>query len=399
MILTDRIRFVTRSLRSQPMRTGLTALGIAVGIAAVVLLTSIGEGINRYVLNEFTQFGTNLIAVTPGKTNTFGISAGVFGTERPLSLDDSEALRTISGVQGVVPVVQGNAQVDAGRRSRRTEILGVGPDAFRVWNVAVATGRGLPQDDIRAARPLAIVGPNLGRELFGNRSPLGQIVRVAGTRFRIIGVLEAKGQILGFDLDSAIYVPAARALELFNREGLMEIDLLYSHEGSADRVSESIKRVLTRRHGREDFTIITQDQMLQVLEKILAMLTGAVAALGGISLIVGGVGILTIMTIAVAERTPEVGLLRAVGGERREIMALFLGEAVLLAATGGISGLVIGAAIAWALSIAAPALPIQISPIYSALAVIVAVVIGLITGVIPARNAARLDPIDALRSE
>jgi putative ABC transport system permease protein len=198
----------------------------------------------------------------PGKTNTVGISAGVFGTQRPLSLDDSEALRTISGVRGVVPVVQGNAQADAGRRGRRTEILGVGADAFRVWNVEVTTGPGPPRDDIRAARPLAIVGPNLGRELFGNSSPLGQIARVAGTRFRVIGVLEARGQILGFDPDNAIYIPAARALELFKRESLMEIDLLYSHEGSADRVSKFMKRVLTRRHGREDFTIISQDQML-----------------------------------------------------------------------------------------------------------------------------------------
>ncbi len=399
MILRDILGLVAGALRSQPMRSGLTALGIAVGIAAVVLLTAIGEGVHRYVLNEFTQFGTNLIAVTPGKNSTFGASVGIFGSVRPLSLDDSEAFRRIPGVLGVVPVIQGNAQVEAGRRRRRTEVLGVGPDAPAVWRMEVAMGRSLPHDDPRAARPFAILGAGLRDELFGASHPLGRTIRIGQTRFRVIGVMGAKGQILGFDIDNAVYIPAARALELFNREGLMEIDLLYAPELSAASIEKGVRRILQGRHGREDFTITSQAQMLEVLGDILGVLTGAVAALGGISLLVGGVGILTIMTIAVTERTAEIGLLRALGGSRRQIMLLFLCEAVLLASVGGALGLAAGGGLAWLLGALIPALPVHVSMFYGLLSLGIAALIGLLAGVLPARHAARLDPIEALHAE
>ena len=399
MVFRDGLWLVSGAVRAQPLRSGLTALGIAVGIGAVMLLTAIGEGIQRYVLSEFTQFGTHLIVVTPGKTSTFGASVGIFGTVRPLSLDDSEALRRIPGVLAVAPVMQGNAQVEAGRRSRRTEVLGVGADAPRVWQLKVAAGRALPADDPRAPRPFAILGAGLRKELFGSENPLGRSVRIAQIRFRVIGVMEAKGQVLGFDMDNAIYIPAARALELFNREGLMEIDLLYAPEIPVQRIEAGVRRILMKRHGREDFSIVNQTQMLDVLGGILGVLTGAVAALGGISLLVGGVGILTIMTIAVTERTAEIGLLRALGGARRQILLLFLGEAVLLACVGGGLGLAVGAGLAWLLGLLIPALPIHVSLFYALLSLGLAALIGLAAGVLPAHHAAGLDPIEALRAE
>ncbi len=399
MLLNDFIKLALGSLFSRRMQSFLTALGIAVGIASVVLLTSIGKGVHKFVLSEFTQFGTNLMAVTPGKTTTTGISGAIISNVRPLSLDDALALKRIHRVLGVAPFVQGNAPVEFGNRSRRSYIFGVGSDVPSVWQIKVAMGRFLPDDDPRAARAFAVLGSKLRDELFGSETPLGRRIRIGGERYRVIGIMESKGQMLGFDLDDAVYIPAARALAMFDRESLMEIDLVYAAGSSADEIAKKIKGILIARHGAEDFTITTQEQMLDILGSVLNILTLAVGALGGISLLVGAVGILTIMTIAVNERTGEIGLLRAIGAGRKQILFLFLGEAVALASIGGLAGLVIGAGGAWLLGATIPDLPTHTPWSYVLLAEILAALIGLLAGVLPACHAANLDPIEALRAE
>lgn len=399
MLLTDSIKLALGALFSQRMRSFLTALGIAVGIASVVLLTSIGEGVHKYVLSEFTQFGTNLIAVNPGKTTTTGMSGAIISNVRPLSIDDALALGRIPKVLGVVPFVQGNAPVEFGKRSRRTYVFGCGSKVPAVWQMKVSIGRFLPDDDPRAARAFAVLGSKVRDELFGSGNPLGGRIRIGGERYRVIGIMEPKGQMLGFDLDDAVYIPAARTLAMFNRESLMEIDLVYGAGSSAEEIVKNIKRLLVARHGAEDFTITTQEQMLDVLGSVLNILTLAVGALGGISLLVGGVGILTIMTIAVNERTAEVGLLRAVGAGRRQILALFMGEAIALGCIGGSAGLLMGTGGAWLLQTTVPALPTHTPWLYIVLAEILAASIGLLAGVLPAFRAANLDPIEALRAE
>ena len=395
----DLIRLSLGAVFSYRLRSFLTALGIAVGVAAVVLLTSLGEGVHRFVLSEFTQFGTNLIGINPGKTTTVGVSGAIISNVRPMTLEDAEAMKRIPEVTAAVPVVQGNAPVEFEKRSRRTYIFGVGPEAPEVWRFNVAKGQFLPSDDPRTPRALVVLGSKVQNELFGTRNPLGQRVRIGGERYRVVGVMESKGQMLGFDLDDAVYIPTARALSLFNRESLMEIDLLYAAGAGAGQVAERARKLLIARHGSEDFTITTQEQMLEVLGSILNILTLAVGAVGGISLLVGGVGILTIMIIAVNERTAEVGLLRALGAGRRQILALFIGEAVVLASIGGLAGLVIGTGGAWLLGIAVPALPTHTPWSYVVLAELLAAVIGLAAGVLPAVRAANLDPIEALRAE
>jgi putative ABC transport system permease protein len=399
MLIKDSVKLALASLLSQRLRSFLTALGIAVGIAAVVLLTSIGEGVHKFVLSEFTQFGTNLVAVTPGKATTAGMSGALISNVRPLSISDALAIETVPRVLGVVPFVQGNASVEFRGRSRRTYIFGVGSKVPLVWQMDVSSGRFLPDDDPRAARPLAVLGSTLRQELFGNANPLGRRVRIGGERYRVIGVMASKGQMLGFDLDDAVYIPVARALGMFDRESLMEVDLVYAAGSNPQDVVKNVKRLLMARHGTEDFTITTQEQMLDVLGSVLNILTAAVGALGGISLLVGGIGILTIMTIAVNERTAEIGLLRSIGAHRRQIIGLFMGEAIVLAAIGGFAGLIMGAGGAWVLGAVVPALPTHTPWSYVALAEVLAAVIGLLAGVVPAFRAANLDPIEALRAE
>jgi len=395
----DVLWFALGSVRSHRLRSGLTILGIAVGIGAVVLLTAVGEGVRQFVLGEFTQFGTNIIAVTPGKTSTFGISGATISSVRHLTTDDAAALYRLHAVEAVVPVIQGNASVEFEQRNRRTTIIGVGADMPAVWRMDVSVGQFLPRDPFESARAFAVLGSKMRDELFGTRNPLGARIRVGSDRFRVIGVMESKGQMLGFDLDDTVFVPIGKATELFNREGLMEIDITYREDDSADSVAASLKRLLIARHGQEDFTITTQEQMLSVLDSILQLLTAGVAAIGGISLIVGAVGITTIMTIAVAERTSEVGLFRAIGAPRAEIRNLFLVEAAILGAAGGIAGIVGATTLVRLARFAVPGFPMNLVWPYVIAAFVVATLIGVISGLMPAAKAARMDPVEALRAE
>ena len=399
MLLADTVRLAAGAVIAHRLRSILTALGIAVGIAAVVLLTSIGEGVHRFVLSEFTQFGTNVMAVTPGRANTHGASPGMFGTDRPLTLDDAEALRRVAHVTATQGLVQGNAAVEFGNHSRRTSVNGVGSELPEIFKFAVDTGTFLPADDPRSARAFAVLGSKVRDELFGRDNPIGKPIRVGGYRFRVIGAMEPKGQVLGFDMDDSVYIPTAWALDLFDREGVMEIDVLYAEDAPVSAVEREVERLLAVRHGRRDFTVITQQQMLDTLSSVLNILTVAVGGLGAISLVVGGVGIFTIMTIAVNERTAEIGLLRALGGRRRQVLALFLGEAAVLAAFGGLAGLLAGVGLARIIEAMLPALPVHTPWTYAVLAEVSAITIGLAAGVWPARKAATMDPVEALHAE
>jgi len=399
MILRDAIFLALRAITAHRLRSFLTLLGIAVGIAAVILLTSIGAGIHRFVLGEFSQFGTNVIGITPGRTEASGGPPGLPTSVRPLTLEDAQALARVPGVVGVVPAVSGNAEVSGNGRVRRTTIFGGNTAMLQVFNVRVRVGQFLPDEEAGEARNFVVLGPKLKDELFGAGNALGARVRIGGLRFRVVGVLEAKGQFLGIDLDDTAYIPAARAIELFNRDGLTEIDLSYAEGVPSRRVAADAKKLLTARHGREDFTVTTQEEMLRTLGNILDVLTMAVGGLGSISLLVGGVGIVTIMTIAVAERTSEVGLMLALGAQRRTILGLFLGEAVVLAVLGGAMGLALGMGLAQLIHVAVPALPVHTPAPYAGAAVALSAVIGLAAGVLPARRASKLDPVESLRAE
>ncbi len=400
MIWRDAIFLALRAITAHRLRSFLTLLGIAVGIAAVILLTSIGEGIHRFVLAEFTQFGTNVVGIAPGRVKTAGgPPSGLPTAVRPLTFDDARALQRVPHAIGVAPTVWGNSEVGGNGRLRRTTVYGVSTAALQVFNMSVKSGQFLPDEEWESARAFVVLGSKLKDELFGATNPLGARVRIGTLQFRVIGVLTSKGQFLGIDLDDTAFIPAARALDLFNKDGLTEIHLSYDERATATQVADAVKALLTSRHGREDFTITTQEDMLRTLGNILDVLTMAVGALGSISLLVGGVGIVTIMTIAVAERTSEVGLMLALGARRRTILGLFLGEAVVLAALGGVFGLLLGIGLAQLIHLAVPALPVHTPVVYAVLAIALASVIGLVAGVAPARRASLLDPVESLRAE
>lgn len=399
MLFADMIRLTTSSFLTYRMRSFLTGLGIAIGIAAVILLTSIGEGLHQFVLSEFSQFGTNIIIIQPGKTQTQGGNVGIFGSVRPLSLDDADSLRRLPYVENVNPSVMGNAEVRFNGKTRRTTIFGEGRNFAKSFTMKVQSGTFWPDEDNEQARAFVVIGAKIQQELFAGENPLGNYLRVGGQRYRIIGVMESKGQVLGMDLDDAVFIPAARAMELLNRPGLIEVQVSYRAGADVNDVLRIITGQMKERHGREDFTVISQAQALDVLNSVLDVITFAVGALGGISLLVGAVGILTIMTMAVTERTAEIGLLRALGAQEKQVLVLFLGEAILLSALGGIMGLAVGIGIAQAVHFFVPSFPVHTPWLFVFLAEFSAITIGLVAGVAPAMRAARLDPVEALHAE
>jgi len=388
------------SIAAHRLRSALTMLGIVIGIASVILLTSLGEGTRLAILSEFTQFGTNLMAVRRGRIQTTGVPGALGATVRKLTIEDAEALRRVEGVEDVVPIATGTARVEAGERGRGVVVYGVTSEVPRVWRFEVGQGRFLPSGDPRRGAPLAVLGPTLKRELFGQANALGEHVRIGGRRFLVIGVMAPKGQFLGLDIDDSAYVPVASAQSLFNADELQGIDILFSAGVPAAAVKKRVRRALILRHeGQEDFTVFTQTEMLDVLNRVLGVVTLAVGGIGAISLLVGAIGILTMMWISVGERTAEIGLARAIGASRTQVVRLFLVEAALLSLAGGTVGLLAGIGAGWLLRLAVPALPLRTAPEFIAAALAVSLAVGLSAGVLPARRAAALDPVEALRAD
>ncbi|MFP8874163.1 MAG: ABC transporter permease, partial [Myxococcota bacterium] len=347
------------AVRSHRLRSMLSVLGIAIGIAAVILLTSVGEGTRRYMLAQFTQFGTNIIAINPGKIETMGIPGVFGGTTHKLSLADAEAMRRVRGVDSVCPMAFGQARVSGNGRGRSVLVYGTTADIAGVMKLEIGQGSFLPEGDPRRGSMVAVLGPKLKTELFGEENALGRFVRVADTRLRVIGVVSPKGRMLGMDFDDAVYVPVATTMRMFNLDELQEIDVSFAHADLSEGVAERVRALLVDRHGgKEDFSLYTMAEMLRVFDRVMDAITAGMGGIAAISLLVGAIGVFTMMWITVGERVGEIGLLRAVGATAREIHGLFLFEAIVLTTLGGALGVIGGLAIALAIRLVVPGLPL-----------------------------------------
>lgn len=398
--MTDLLALALSALRGHRLRSLLSMLGIAIGVGSVVLLTSIGEGTRQYMLEQFSQFGTNIMGIAPGKAETVGIPGVLGGTTHLLTLEDAMALTRLPQVETVVPLAFGSARVEAEGRGRSVFVYGVTPEISKIWKFKARQGSFWPAGDPRRGFATAVLGPTLKRELFGDEPALGRFVRIAGARFRITGVMEPKGRMLGFDIDDAVYIPVATALRIFNLEELTEIDLVFYPNYRSRDVEAAIRAIIRGRHGgQDDVSINTQEAMLEVFGNVMDIVTMGVASIAGVSLLVGAVGILTMMWIAVAERTREIGLLRSIGATRAQVQILFVAEAAALSTLGGLIGLLGALGLCAVGRALVPGLPMYTPPLFVGLALAVSLVTGLLSGVLPALRAARLDPIEALRAE
>jgi putative ABC transport system permease protein len=391
----DLIRFAAGSLRGHRLRSWLSLTGVAIGVASVILLTSLGEGARLYVTGEFSSLGTNLIIVIPGKTETLGATPFVSTAPRDLTVADADALqREIPAIRKVAPIALGTGPIEYQGRERESVVVGTTHEMMEVRKFDLGVGRFIPEG-VRDA-PVCVLGRKLVSELFGHRNPLGEMVRIGGANFRVIGVLAPRGTSLGMDMDQVAEIPVETGLRLFNRSSLFRILAEVRSPMEMEAAKKRVVAVLAERHGEEDVTALTQDAVLATFQKILAVLTLALGGIAAISLTVAGIGIMNVMLVSVSERTREIGLLKAVGVTRGQILGIFLVEAAVLSSGGGLAGLAAGIGAGRLLTHFVPDFPVQ-PPVWAVVAALtVSIAVGILFGLLPARRAARLDPVAAL---
>lgn len=396
MTVRDLFHFALQALAGHRLRTALSLVGMTIGVAAVIALTALGEGARRYVIEQFASIGTNLLIVVPGKTETSGLP-GVGAAPNDLTLDDARAIsRGIPEIEKVAPLVMGTESVAFGSRRRQVAVVGTTAEFLEVRKLALARGEFLPAEEMRRGRPVAVIGSKVARELFRGEEAVGRVVRIGGWRMRVIGVLAPKGVQLGMDVDDTVAVPVVTGMKMFDRRSLFRVMLQVRDGADLTAASRKVVRLLADRHEEEDVTVLTQDALVSTFSSILSALTLALGAIAAVSLTVAGIGIMNVMLVSVSERTREVGLLRAVGAGRRQVLSAFLTEAALLSTAGGLLGLATGWGVVRLLVGIFPALPASPPPWAVAAALALSLGVGILFGWLPARRAAGLDPVQAL---
>ena len=401
MRAADIFDFCWQVLRGNRSRTLLILLAMGVGVAAVLIVTTLGEGARRYVLDQFGGLGSNLLIVLPGRSETAGGTPGflVGKTPRNLSIDDAQALLRSRYVRHIAPLIIGAGDVHWNARNRSTPVLGTTSDFIVVRQMTLGQGVFLPEGDPHHAQPVCVIGAKVKRELFSGHEAIGEWLRIGDRRFRVIGVFSSQGQSLGFNTDELVVVPLASSQALFNTESLFRIMIEAKSRDQVIAAKQDVLDIIRERHeGERDITVVTQDAILKTFDRILSALTLAVGGIAAISLSVAGILIMNVMLISVSQRKREIGLLKALGASGAQVRALFFTEAVLLAMTGAVAGLLVGTIGQQAISSVFPDIPFT-TPWWALIAApLTALVTAVLFSVAPAQQAARLDPVLALSS-
>jgi putative ABC transport system permease protein len=398
MRYADSFTFSSRALFAYRSRTLLMLLAMSIGVASVVILTSLGEGARNYIVGQFSSLGTHLLIVLPGRSETTGSLPPMLGeTPRDLTLEDSLALYRSNAVHYVAPIIAGSAPVSYQQLEREVTILGSTAELYPVRKLAMSRGQFLPSGDPSRAAAVCVLGEKVKQALFGQHNAIGQWVRINDRRFRVIGVLKTQGPSLGADLKDVAIIPIAAAQSLFNTESMFRILVQAKSRELIPKAKQAITAIIRERHdNEEDITVIQQDALLKTFDRIFTALTFTVAGIAAISLGVAGVLIMNVMLIAISQRTHEIGILKALGAYQQDILQLFLIESGLLSISGAIIGLLIAYASTALIAYFLPEFPLEI-PLWSPIAAVtIAMSTGLFFGFLPARRAAALDPVVAL---
>ena len=394
MRVTESFRVAFDALRANRLRSLLTMLGVVIGVAAVVVLVAIGGGAKQLVTSEVEGLGSNIVFVVPGK-----FQIGTTPAVSRLQLSDADYLNRVLGRPDAVAVDLTSAEdLRAGTNTYYASVQGTTSNVVDVFDRPLAEGRYVSKADIATARRVIVLGPDAAAALFPNTDPIGRQVSMSGVEFRVIGLFQAKGGAFGVSPDTEVHIPVTAAQRLFGMDNISGFAVKADTPGDVDAVGAKLVDALKQKYQGDEFTAVSQTEILGTIGKILSMLTLVLAAIAGISLLVGGVGVSNIMLVSVRERTKEIGLRKALGARQRDVLSQFLLEAVMLTSIGGVIGIGLGIGASVILSAFTP-LPAVLAWWSIVLAFGVSVAVGVFFGVMPARRAGRLDPVVALRTE
>ena len=398
----DSLRFALTVLLRSPFRTGMMLLAMTLAVGSVVAFTALGEGARGFVKKEFSTLGTDLLVILPGRKETTGGAPPATGTAaRDITLPDVKALRgRLHNVERVVPLMVGRIEVSANAHVRSVMVIGTTASYFPVRELHLMSGKPLPDIDDHIFEPVCVIGSTVRQELFGQQQAIGEWVKIADRRFRVVGVLKSKGDSSGFDLSDGILIPVAATQILFNREGLFRVIVQpRPHTNIVTLKSQLLTAMRELHQGEDDVTIVSPDSMMKTFDKIFNALTLGVGVIAGISLLVAGVLVMNLTWISVAQRTKEIGLLKALGATSHQIRRLFLLESFLLCGVGAVLGVIAGETLVLLGRWAWPSIPFA-APLW---AIITSVFIALLSGIVfawlPATRASEKQPLEALASK